>query len=336
VVFRIDEFSRFPSGAGLEASERTRFNTIGFGFGLGLGEIPVPAQPTGQDAIRQILLALIELVSDPITEVSSNFWTLTEIIDYLNERQARFLKDTGIRLTRATLDGVAPSRAMRVDEFARDADTDIDASDRTRFTSVGFTIPAVAAVRGWALPEDWADTYRAAWVNPPPVPASRPFRLDEFAQVADTDIDAFDRARFSLIGFTFPFWYLGAFSRREVPRGDSWELDHADRDWQTATQTFPTIYTEVEESPKSLEVAPGAIDTLGSVEILYASVGAELLNSSIKFSVPDEFVPAIKWGAISDMLAKPGRAFDPERSKYAEQRYQEGVVAARLLVRGWR
>lgn len=336
MAFRIDEFSKFPSGAGIDGQERTRFNTIGFGFTLDdiQGQITVPTQPTATDAIRQVLLALVELVDFPVSLVSSGFWTLNEIVGYLNERQAQFLKDTGIRLRRATLDGIANSEGMRIDEFARMADTDIDAADRTRFSCVGLTIPARDPIRNWALPSDWADTHRVTWRNPPIAPAVALMRIDEFAKTADSDIDAFDRARFSLVGFTFPFWYLGLFLRREVPRGDSWELDQADRDWQTASQTFPTLYTEVEEPPKTLEVAPGATDVLGIAEILYTSVGDELLNSDINFSVPDEFVHYIKWGVISDMLSKPGRAFDPERSVYAEQRYQEGVVAARLLIRG--
>ena len=60
-----------------------------------------------------------------------------------------------------------------------------------------------------------------------------------------------------------------------------------------------------------------------------------LTGLGVKFTVPDECVPAIKWGVIADMLSKIGRAHDPERAAWAEQQYQEGVEATKIILRGW-
>ncbi len=48
--------------------------------------------------------------------------------------------------------------------------------------------------------------------------------------------------------------------------------------------------------------------------------------------IPACFVPFVKWGVIADLLRKEGEANDPERSKYAEGRWQEGIELARLLL----
>lgn len=69
----------------------------------------------------------------------------------------------------------------------------------------------------------------------------------------------------------------------------------------------------------------------GLVElIIVPALGA--LTDCDPIPIPSCFVPFVKWGVISDLLRKEGEANDPERAKYAEGRYQEGIELARLLL----
>jgi len=122
----------------------------------------------------------------------------------------------------------------------------------------------------------------------------------------------------------------------EVPRGDGWEADHVLLDWPyNQDLTKPAIYTDGEVPTLEFETFPG-IGVSGILHVLYAYVGTTLTGGGVNMSVPDEFVPAIKWGVVEDMLSKVGRAQDPDRAAYAKSRYDEGVAAAKAILAGWK
>jgi hypothetical protein len=108
-------------------------------------------------------------------------------------------------------------------------------------------------------------------------------------------------------------------------------MDLADTDWIYETQPIPDVCSDGDQATLLIQVMPPANDA-GVLEILYAAVTAELSNSGVAFDVPDEFVPGIKWGIISDMLSKVGRGYDPTRAAYAESRYEEAVEAAKVML----
>lgn len=122
----------------------------------------------------------------------------------------------------------------------------------------------------------------------------------------------------------------------EVPRGDGFEADHAAVDWpfNFATDGVPHLYTDGEVPTLQLQVMP-ATSAIGVLQILYVALPATLTGLGVALTVPDEFVPAIKWGIISDMLGKVGRAQDPVRALWAEAQYQLGVEAAKVMLAGW-
>jgi hypothetical protein len=78
-----------------------------------------------------------------------------------------------------------------------------------------------------------------------------------------------------------------------------------------------------------------ATNSSGILWVLYVALSQTLDGTCVLFTVPDEFVPAIKWGAIADMLGKAGRANDPARAQIAEGLYQEGIEAAKIILSGW-
>ena len=118
-----------------------------------------------------------------------------------------------------------------------------------------------------------------------------------------------------------------------LSRVDMWALDNASSDWERTTDDKPRIFTDADTPTLTLQTAP-ATTSAGVLEVLYVSLGALLSNTGVALDVPNELSPAIKWGAVADMLGKVGRAHDPQRAQLAESRYQLGVQAARLLVGG--
>lgn len=119
-----------------------------------------------------------------------------------------------------------------------------------------------------------------------------------------------------------------------LPRTDGFAADYGDSDWPTASESRPRFYMEAETPTRTIQVAPVTTDT-GSIEILYVALSAVLGNEYAEFfTVPDLFVPAVKWGTLADMLAKVGRGQDNPRAGYCESRYREGVMAALLLQEG--
>jgi hypothetical protein len=129
-------------------------------------------------------------------------------------------------------------------------------------------------------------------------------------------------------------WRSSEREYNELPRSDGWELDHGYEAWQRDVVDQPIAYMDAETPQLEIQTAP-ATSHAGVLEVLYVALGDVLSNTGIAFTVPQEFVPSIKWGVLADMLSKVGQAHDPARATYAEARFQEGVVAAQLMLRGW-
>jgi hypothetical protein len=84
--------------------------------------------------------------------------------------------------------------------------------------------------------------------------------------------------------------------------------------------------------PLQLQLAPppsisGQLDllTVNASPALDPAVSATILG------IPDDLTPAIKWGALADLLGIDGQARDSTRSQFCESRYQQYVQLTRLL-----
>jgi hypothetical protein len=110
-------------------------------------------------------------------------------------------------------------------------------------------------------------------------------------------------------------------------REDAWAIDHADPYW-TTTPAQPSKYSESELSPLILQLAPAPLST-GVLEALAVlSVTINLTNPNALLQIPDEWVHAIKYAALSDIFGAESQNADPLRAKYAEMRYQQAIDAA--------
>ncbi len=130
-------------------------------------------------------------------------------------------------------------------------------------------------------------------------------------------------------------WHSPTDTFTPLPRGDFWEADHGLHGWPQTTVAIPSLYLVPEAPDLHLVIVPPSFDA-GRLEVVYVARGEVLSNAgAILYAVPDECIPAIKYGILADMLSKTGRAQDVARALYCEQRFQLGVDIARLLLQGW-
>ena len=116
----------------------------------------------------------------------------------------------------------------------------------------------------------------------------------------------------------------------------SWqEADTGRYSWAFNMSPTPYGYLEPEDvtPPLLLHFVPDAQDT-GIPQLWYLATGSVLSNTGVLFTVPDELVATVKWGALSDLLRKEGRGYDPERATACEARYTEGRALAVLNLVG--
>lgn len=129
------------------------------------------------------------------------------------------------------------------------------------------------------------------------------------------------------------YWRDALGRYREIPKGDSWDADQHLSTWEIEFGNRPLEFSSAEVPQLQIQIAPASSE-VGVLEALYVYLSTALSNSGISLTVPDELSPAIKWGVIADMLSKVGRGQDLVRAKYAEQRYEEGVAAAQIMLGG--
>lgn len=121
----------------------------------------------------------------------------------------------------------------------------------------------------------------------------------------------------------------------ELQRVDSFEADHTDPLWVTVGATSPLFYMD-EDVPGSLLVRIGPAPTgAGDLDLLYVATGTSLTGNGISLTVPDELAHAVKYGVLAEALKKDGRALDPARSAYCEQRVDLAKQACEIILQGW-
>lgn len=138
------------------------------------------------------------------------------------------------------------------------------------------------------------------------------------------------------IATVFMAYKSGAGLYRELPRLDALELDYALPTWPGASSAAPRGYYEVDGSTLTTYVVPIPTDAGSALERYYVAMGTALTAGGVNFSVPDEFVPTLKYGALADLFSKVGQAANPVLAQASEARWQEGVeLGALMATEGW-
>lgn len=123
---------------------------------------------------------------------------------------------------------------------------------------------------------------------------------------------------------------------RELPKVDTHELDLRYVNWPITSADRPYGYYETEGDTLSTYIAPIPSALVTQLEWYYVSLGTALTAAGVNFSVPDEFVPCIKYGALADMFSKVGPAANPILAQACEERWNEGLELGKLMsTEGW-
>jgi hypothetical protein len=154
--------------------------------------------------------------------------------------------------------------------------------------------------------------------------------------VSDVDLDA-------TLAELRSVWVSGSGGNRALTSQDFWMLDNGLPGWESLNSP-PAYYIEDPVSPLSITLVPTpSIAETGTYSYVKStpldSPSGSVTDSNGLFTLegfflrlPAIFSWAVKYGTMADMLAKEGEANDPQRASYCEQRYQEGVELARLMV----
>lgn len=87
----------------------------------------------------------------------------------------------------------------------------------------------------------------------------------------------------------------------------------------------PIAYSMIQTPPINIQVIPIS-DDIGIVDLITVDSPPNLNEiAGTLLSIPDDFSWVVKFGALADLLGKDSQAYDPQRSAYCEQRFQEGV-----------
>lgn len=123
-------------------------------------------------------------------------------------------------------------------------------------------------------------------------------------------------------------------------REDAWAIDRNDPTW-TLSPGQPRAFSESELSPLKLQIAPPPVGSGELSALTVDSLMLDLTDSAATFNLPDEWIHAVKYAALSDIFSSESQNSDPVRAQYAETRYQQAIdlaqsarSVARLLVNG--
>jgi hypothetical protein len=110
-------------------------------------------------------------------------------------------------------------------------------------------------------------------------------------------------------------------------REDAWAADKNYPYWE-AIPGIPEAFSEAENAPLQLQLYPAPVSS-GNLELnVVLSLQMNLIDPNSTFNVPDEWVHAIKYAALSLILNSSNQINDPLRAEYCEQRYQQSIDAA--------
>jgi hypothetical protein len=122
----------------------------------------------------------------------------------------------------------------------------------------------------------------------------------------------------------------GTLDRTQLWRRDEWGARSQQFNWTLTPSDPPTGYSMSLTPPLGIQLIPPPSNA-GHLDVLAVLNGPTLdtaLNTLI--SIPDDYVWALKYGAMADLLGQEGQARDHSRTKYCEERWKQGVALASL------
>lgn len=119
---------------------------------------------------------------------------------------------------------------------------------------------------------------------------------------------------------------VGAVS--SLKREDAWAADSYNPSW-TLTPGVPFSYSTAETKPVQIQFIPANANT-GTLNLIHvASLNLTLLDATA-FAVSDEWVHALKYGCMYELLSTYNEGFDQARAQYCLERYNQYLTVAAL------
>lgn len=119
---------------------------------------------------------------------------------------------------------------------------------------------------------------------------------------------------------------------RALTQVDTWELDNGMNEWPS-DRDVPLSWWETTLPQQQIGIAKTPIND-GTIGLLYVRLAAALDGTGVNLTVPDDWTPYILYGTLAELLSSDGQAFDPVRASYCDQRFQEGIELAKLVIGG--
>ncbi len=128
-------------------------------------------------------------------------------------------------------------------------------------------------------------------------------------------------------------WRSAAGVRTPLGPVDRFEGDHAVPTWDTTPAT-PLGIDDFEADTLTAQLIPRPAED-GTLELLYVARPTALNGAGATIPAPEEYCSGVKYFTLGGLLRKVGRLADPERARYAEQRYQLTVMLTRIILGGF-
>lgn len=189
------------------------------------------------------------------------------------------------------------------------------------FSSSLYTVAEMVARTNYRA--DLFNKLTGAFISKGTQDASAATKSQDISTAAPNFIDILDVFYTPDAGTT---WY-------NIPRGSAIEADELIRT-QTSV-SIPSIWTL--DVAKVLGItffpAPTFSSTNGQLTILYVRKLGTFSSTpdGSSLSIPDDFTPFIKYGALADLFGKAGETYDPMRASICESLFQMGVE----VTKGW-
>ena len=126
-------------------------------------------------------------------------------------------------------------------------------------------------------------------------------------------------------------WVSVAGVRSHLWKTDEWASQSYNPGWQSAGPTDPpSTYSTILTHPLGVQLIPYPA-VPGQIDSLTVNSGATLNPvTPVLMGIPDDWAWAVKYGAMATLLSQENQARDPERARYCEQRYNDGINLANL------
>lgn len=113
-----------------------------------------------------------------------------------------------------------------------------------------------------------------------------------------------------------------------LQKSDAFAEDSYAPDWTVNPTHRPSAYSIAESRPTELSLFPTTFDS-GYMEYLSIdSTPLSPLDSTTTLAIPDDYAPAIKYLAMSDLFSLDGETYDPYRAAYCQKRYDNYIQVA--------